>query len=73
MTEIGITFLSIRNTQFILSANESYTYTLHTGSYPQIHHTAALETENGWINCTSFTDANGKWHDKGIPAIKLGA
>jgi uncharacterized repeat protein (TIGR01451 family) len=56
---------------FTLQANETYNYTLSTGSYPQIHHTPALPTANGWINCTKFTDANGKEYTDWIPAIKL--
>ena len=56
---------------FTLVANETYNYTICTGSYPQIHHTPALPTENGWINCTEFTDANGKKYDDWIPAVKL--
>ncbi|MHC1635211.1 MAG: hypothetical protein ACXQTS_01115 [Candidatus Methanospirareceae archaeon] len=41
---------------------------IRTGSYPQIHHTSALLTENGWINCTEFVDANGNKYDDWIPA-----
>ena len=48
-----------------------YNYTIRTGSYPQVHHTNALPTANGWINCSSFIDANGKRYDNWIPAIKL--
>lgn len=55
-----------------LYANVEYNYTIITGSYPQIHHTNALPTtNNGWINCTSFVDSNGKEYDDRIPAIKL--
>jgi hypothetical protein len=56
---------------FTLAANETYNYTIKTGSYPQIHHTSALPTANGWINCTEFVDANGKKYKDGIPAIRL--
>ena len=56
---------------FTLKANEEYNYTIVTGSYPQIHHNRTLLTENGWINCTEFTDDNGKVYDDWIPAIKL--
>jgi len=59
------------NLPFTLVANETYNYTIKTGSYPQIHHTPALPTTNGWINCTEFTDANGKVYEDWIPAIKL--
>ena len=55
----------------VLLANKTYNYTIRTGSYPQIHHTDALPTENGWINCTKFTDANGKVYYDWIPAIRL--
>jgi len=56
---------------FTLYANETYNYTIRTGSYPQIIHTRTLHTDNGWINCTEFTDANGHTYDNGIPAIRL--
>jgi hypothetical protein len=56
---------------FTLVANETYNYTIKTGSYPQIHHTSTLPTANGWINCTKFTDANGKRYKDWIPAIRL--
>ena len=55
----------------VLLPNETYNYTIRTGSYPQIHHTDALPTKNGWIDCTKFTDANGKVYYDWIPAIKL--
>ena len=56
---------------FTLEANVTYNYTIKTGSYPQIHHTSALPTKNGWINCTEFVDANGKKYYDWIPAIRL--
>jgi len=56
---------------FTLVANEIYNYTIQTGSYPQIHHTPALLTASGWINCTEFTDVNGKKYYNWIPAIRL--
>ena len=55
----------------VLLSNKTYNYTIRTGSYPQIHHTDALPTKNGWINCTEFVDANGKVYYDWIPAIKL--
>ncbi len=55
----------------VLLANEEYNYTIRTGSYPQIIHRATLPTENGWINCTKFTDANGHIYTDWIPAIRL--
>ena len=56
---------------FTLVANETYNYTIITGSYPQIHHTPELLTAKGWTNCTEFRDANGKVYTDWIPAIKL--
>ena len=65
--EWAITF----DSSFLLEAGKTYNYVIETGSYPQIHHTAALQTYNGWLNCTKFTDANGKEYDDWIPAIQL--
>ncbi len=59
------------NKSFMLVAGETYNYTIRTGSYPQIHHTDALPTANGWINCTKFVDANGKAYTGWISAIRL--
>jgi len=59
------------NKTVVLMPYETYNITIVTGSYPQIHHTSSLQTENGWINCTEFIDANGKKYDDWIPAIKL--
>jgi hypothetical protein len=56
---------------FKLCANKTYNYVIKTGSYPQIHHTGSLLTDNGWINCSNFTDSNGKIYDDWIPAIRL--
>ena len=56
---------------FTLIPNKTYNYTIRTGSYPQIHHKSELLTANGWINCTKFTDANGKIYYDWIPAVKL--
>ena len=55
----------------VLLAGETYFYEIRTGSYPQIHHTDALLTANGWINCTEFKDTNGRVYYDWIPAIKL--
>jgi len=55
----------------VLLAGEIYFYEIRTGSYPQIHHTDALLTANGWINCTEFKDVNGRVYHDWIPAIKL--
>ncbi|MBC8521646.1 MAG: hypothetical protein H8D26_06620 [Methanomicrobia archaeon] len=59
------------NELFILQANEKYNYTIKTGSYPQIIHAKSKEVTGGVINCTEFTDANGKKYDNWIPAIRL--
>jgi len=59
------------NRTVILMPYETYNITIVTGSYPQIHHTHSLKTENGWINCTEFIDANGNKYKNWIPAIKL--
>jgi len=59
------------DSSFTLEAGKTYHYVIETGSYPQIHPTKTLQTENGWINCTKFTDANGKEYDAWIPAIRL--
>ena len=59
------------NRTVILMPHETYNITIVTGSYPQIHHTSSLKTENGWINCTEFTDANGNKYNDWIPAIML--
>jgi len=59
------------DSSFTLKAGKTYNYVIKTGSYPQIHHTPALLTDNGWINCTKFTDANGKRYSDWIPAIIL--
>jgi len=59
------------NKTFVLSKNETYNYTIRTGSYPQIHHNRTLIVLNGEITCTKFTDANGKIYYDWIPAIRL--
>ena len=59
------------NAPFSLVAGETYNYTIKTGSYPQIHHVSELPTATGWINCTDFTDANGRTYYDWIPAISL--
>ena len=53
-----------------LQANTPYNYEIRTGSYPQIIHEQSLPTANGTINCTQFTDANGKTYNDWIPAIR---
>lgn len=59
------------NKTITLVANETYNYTIRTGSYPQIHHNGTLMVSDGEITCTEFIDVNGKRYDNWIPAIKL--
>jgi parallel beta-helix repeat protein len=56
---------------FTLVANETYNYSIRTGSYPQIHHNRTLTMQDGVITCTEFIDANGKRYNNRIPAIML--
>ncbi len=59
------------NNSFTLYANETYNYTIRTGSYPQIIHEPSWNATGGVITCTEFVDSNGKRHGDWIPAIKL--
>jgi hypothetical protein len=59
------------NKTFVLCENETYNYTIRTGSYPQIHHTDELEVASGTITCEEFVDVNGKKYTNWIPAIRL--
>ncbi|MEA2033503.1 MAG: C25 family cysteine peptidase, partial [Euryarchaeota archaeon] len=62
------------DTAFTLYAGETYNYTIRTGSYPQIIHEQSHTTLDGsFINCTEFTDANGRKYNDWIPAIRLWA
>mgnify|MGYP001114975960 CR=1 FL=1 len=56
---------------FMLEENNTYNYTIRTGSYPQIHHTDELEVASGTITCEEFVDANGRTYNGWIPAIRL--
>lgn len=56
---------------FTLVSGVTYNYTIHTGSYPQIHHNRTLTVSDGEITCASFVDANGKTYHDWIPAISL--
>ena len=56
---------------FTLHANETYNYTIRTGSYPQIVHAQSKDVTGGIIRCTSFEDVNGEVHTNWIPAIRL--
>ncbi|MHC1600531.1 MAG: phospholipase D-like domain-containing protein [Candidatus Methanospirareceae archaeon] len=59
------------NTTFTLYANETYNYTIRTGSYPQILHEESFNATGGRITCDKFIDANGKIYYDWIPAITL--
>ena len=59
------------DSSFTLEAGKTYNYEIKTGSYPQIHHTEALQTEYGWLNCTKFVDVNGMEYDDWIPAVRF--
>ncbi|MEA2075516.1 MAG: PKD domain-containing protein [Euryarchaeota archaeon] len=63
----NITFNEI----FTLFANETYNFTIRTGSYPQIIHEPSFNATGSKITCTNFTDANGVIHYGWIPAIRL--
>ena len=54
-----------------LVAGETYSYSICTGSYPQIIHERTANVTGGTITCTQFTDANGKVYIDRIPAIIL--
>ena len=59
------------NNSFVLYKDETYNYTIRTGSYPQIIHESPFNATGGTITCTEFTDANGKRYEDWIPAIRL--
>ena len=59
------------NSTFTLYANETYDYTIRTGSYPQIIHAPSANVSGCTITCNEFVDINGGRHEDWIPAIKL--
>ena len=59
------------NKTFMLYKNETYNYTIITGSYPQIIHETPFNATGGKITCDKSTDANGVIHYGWIPAIRL--
>jgi len=59
------------NTTFTLYENETYNYTIRTGSYPQIIHETPFNATGGTITCDKFIDANGRIYYDWIPAIRL--
>jgi hypothetical protein len=54
-----------------LFADETYNYTIRTGSYPQIIHAESKDVTGGRITCEEFVDINGQRHEGWIPAIRL--
>ncbi len=57
---------------FTLLKDETYNYTIITGSYPQIIHKQNHTALDGsLITCEDFIDANGEEYDDWIPAITL--
>ncbi|MBN1763400.1 MAG: hypothetical protein JW878_10075 [Methanomicrobia archaeon] len=57
---------------FTLHEGVTYYYTIRTGSYPQIIHKQTHPTlDDSFINCTTFTDVNGRVYTDWIPAIRL--
>jgi hypothetical protein len=55
-----------------LLEDHEYTYTIYTGSYPQIVHKQNHTTlDRSFINCTRFVASNGKVYYDWIPAIKV--
>ena len=59
------------NNSSVLYKDETYNYTIRTGSYPQILHAHTWNATGGVITCTEFVDINGKRHEGWIPAIRL--
>ncbi|MEA2076146.1 MAG: hypothetical protein U9O85_10565 [Euryarchaeota archaeon] len=59
------------NKTFSLLPNETYNYTIRTGSYPQIIHESPFNATGGKITCTKFIDANGRIYYDWIPAVKF--
>ncbi|MDI6811304.1 MAG: hypothetical protein QMD80_06505 [archaeon] len=55
----------------VLLANETYNYTIRTGSYPQLIHETPFNATGGTITCDKFIDANGRVYYDWIPAIRL--
>ena len=57
---------------FELVANETYSYSIRTGSYPQIIHADSKVVAGGTITCDTFVDTNGNTYTDWIPAIRFG-
>jgi hypothetical protein len=61
------------NESFVLYKNETYNYTIRTGSYLQIIHETPFNAAGGKITCSEFRDANGAVYYDWIPAMRLWA
>lgn len=59
------------NKTFILVKDNTYNYTIVTGSYPQIIHEKEIKVTAGTMTCEEFIDVNGKIYNDWIPCIKL--
>ena len=59
------------NKTFTLVKNETYNYTIRTGSYPHIIHETPFNATGGTITRDKFIDANGRKYNNWIPAIKF--
>jgi hypothetical protein len=59
------------NTSFTLYANQTYNYTIVTGSYQQIIQEQSHNATGGVITCSEFVDVNGQRHVEWIPAVRL--
>ncbi|KAF5432430.1 hypothetical protein C5S36_08515 [Candidatus Methanophagaceae archaeon] len=57
---------------FTLVANETYDYSIRTGSYQQIIHADSKAVAGGTITCDTFVDTNGNEYEDWIPAIRFG-
>jgi hypothetical protein len=68
----NITLHNVTGAPYVrLLKEHKYNYTIRTGSYPQIIHAKSKDVTVALINCTEFTDANGKTYTDWIPAIRL--
>ena len=55
---------------FTLEAGVTYSYTLKTGSYPQIIHQQMHHASGGTITCTDFKDATNRLYNRDFHVIK---
>jgi len=69
----NVTIHNVTGASYVtLLKDHEYSYTIKTGSYPQIIHESRKEVTGGTIICDKFTDANGNIYTDWIPAIRLG-